>query len=109
MPSFIDDMELKGYKEDEVFAILLESDKDRKRREMRMKVTETVNSHRLKEMESLAVKVEVAAWRRMNGFDRAEPWLRDGLSLFPEEFTTYSLDEVQELRDSTFLSASERR
>ena len=72
------------------------------------KVTETVNAHRLKKMENLVVKVEVAAWRRRNGFDRAEPWLRDGLPLSPEEFTTYLKDEVQELEDAIFLSASEK-
>ena len=108
MTTFLEDMELKGYNQDQEFEILLESDKDKKRREMRLNVTKTVNAHRLKEMENLALRVEVTAWRRKNGFDRAEPLLRDGLPLSPEEFTTYFRDEVQELEDAIFLSTSER-
>ena len=89
MATFLNDMVKKGYNQDEVFAILLESDKDKKRRERLLKVTETVNAHRLKEMEYLAVKVEVAAWRRKNGFDRAEPLVPGVLPLSLEEFTAY--------------------
>ena len=104
MTTFLQDMALKGYKQDAVHAILYESDKDRKRREMQMNVTETVNAHRLEEMKSVIMKVELAAWRRMNGFDRDEVLARDGRPLSPEERTTYLKDEVEELKDAIFLS-----
>jgi hypothetical protein len=92
----------KGYSAKEIADVLGESDKERKRREMRMKVTETVNAHRLKEMENRALRVEMAARRRKNGFDRVEPPLRDGIPLSTEEFTTYLRDEVQEQEDAIF-------
>ena len=109
MTTFLADMKLKGYTQDDVFAILLESGKDKKRREMRLNVTETVDAQRLKEIENLALRVEMAAWRRRNGFDHAEPLIRDGLPLTPEEFTAYMWDEVQELEDAILLTASKRR
>ena len=76
---------MKGYNQDAVHAILYESDKDRKRREMRMNVTETVNAHRLEEMKSLIMKMERDAWWRKHGFDRNEVLARDGRPLSPEE------------------------
>ena len=39
-----------------------ESDKERKRRKMRMNVTNTINAYRLEEMKSLIMKVERDVW-----------------------------------------------
>ena len=108
MTTFLQDLALKGYNQDAVHAILYESDKDRRRREMRMNVIEAANAHRLEEMKSVLMKVELAAWRRMNGFDRDEVLASDGRPLTPEEYTTFLKDEIDELRDAIFLSEQER-
>ena len=74
----------------------------------RFKVTETVNAHCLKEIKSLAIEVEMDAWRKKQCLDPNEVLVRDGLPLSPEEYTTYLLDEAQELRYPIYLSTSER-
>ena len=60
----------KGYTEDEVFGVLFESERERKRREMLTRVTKTVDAHRLKQMREFLMYEEQAVWRRENGFDR---------------------------------------
>ena len=50
MATFLADMIKKGYTQDEVFAVLFESEQERKRRRMQAIVYETVNAHRLKKM-----------------------------------------------------------
>ena len=60
----------KGYTHEEIFAILFESEQDRKRRRMQAIVTETVDAHRLRKMRGLFAFGKLATWRRMNGFDR---------------------------------------
>ena len=59
-----------GYSEDEIFAVLNESNQARKRRQILAKVTETDAAYRLREMKGLRVREKLATWRRMNGFDR---------------------------------------
>ena len=59
----------KGYTEEEILAVLVESEKDRKRRRMLAIVTETVDAHRLQKMRDLLTFEKLATWRRMNGFD----------------------------------------
>ena len=70
MPTFLDDMIQKGYTEDEVFGVLFESERERKRREMLTRVTKTVDAHRLKQMREFFMYEELAIWRRENGFNR---------------------------------------
>ena len=43
--TFLTDVMKRGYSEGEIFAVLLESDQDRKRRRVLAKVTETVAAH----------------------------------------------------------------
>ena len=50
MVTFLTVMIEKRYKQDEVLAVLFESDQDRKRKRMQAIVTETVNAHRLRKM-----------------------------------------------------------
>ena len=50
MSTFLADMIQKGYTEDEVFGVLFESERERKRRQMLTRVTKTVDDHRLKQM-----------------------------------------------------------
>ena len=68
--TFLTDVVKMGYSEDEIFAVLHESDQDRKRRRVLAKVTETVAAYRLREMKDLQAREKLATWKRMNGFDR---------------------------------------
>ena len=70
MSPFLADMIQKGYTEDEVFGVLLESERERKRRDMLTRVTKTVAAHRIKHMREFLMYEELAIWRRENGFDR---------------------------------------
>ena len=45
--AFLIDVKKEGYTEEEILAVLVESEKDRKRTRMLAKVTETVDAHRL--------------------------------------------------------------
>ena len=68
--TFPTDVMKKGYSEEDVLAILVESEQERKRRRVLAKVTETVEAHRLQKMRDLLTFEKLATWRRMNGFDR---------------------------------------
>ena len=59
MAAFLTDMMKKGYTQDEVLAVLFESEQDRKRRRMQVIVTETVDAHRLEKMRELALHTKV--------------------------------------------------
>ena len=90
--TFLTDVMKKGYSKEEIFAVLVESDQDRKRRRMLVKVTETVEAHRLQKMRDLLTFEKLATWRRMNGSDRVADgegnWFHGPRSLppTPEEF-----------------------
>ena len=60
----------KGYTEDDVFGVLFESKRERKRREMLTRVTKTVDAHHLKQMREFLMYEELTIWRRENGFYR---------------------------------------
>ena len=68
--TFLTDVMKKEHSEEKIFAVLVESDQDRKRRRVLVKVTETVEAHRLQQMKDLLTFEKLATWRRMNGFDR---------------------------------------
>ena len=67
--TFLTDVMKRGCSEEEIFAALVESDQDRKRRRVLAKVTETVEAHRLQQIKDLLTFEKLATWRRMNGFD----------------------------------------
>ena len=104
--TFLTDVMKKGYSKEEIFAVLVESDQDRKRRRVLAKVTETVEAHRLQQMKDLLTFKKLATWRRMNGFDRVadgeDNWCHGPRSLppTPEEYTADLRAEVNTLRDS---------
>ena len=50
MATFLTDMIQKGCTQDEVFTVLFKSEQEKKRREMLVRVTKTVDAHRLKKM-----------------------------------------------------------
>ena len=70
MATFLTDMMKKGYTQDEVLAVIFESERERKRRRMQVIVTETANAHRLEKMTELLAYEKLATFRRMNEFDR---------------------------------------
>ena len=70
MATFLTNLMKKGYTQDEIFAIIFKSEREKKRRRMQAIVTETVNAHRLEKMKELLAYEKLATWRRMNGFDR---------------------------------------
>ena len=68
----------KGYIEEEIFAVLFESEKDKKRRRMLAIMTKTVDAHRLQKMRDLLTFEKLAAWRRINGL--IEVWMAKVIS-----------------------------
>ena len=109
--TFLTDMMKKGYSEKEILAVLVESEQDRKRRRILTIVTETVDAHRLQKMRDLLAFEKLAAWRRMNSFDRvadSEENLSHGLPLTPEEFTASLRSDLQELKNAISMPAETR-
>ena len=90
--TFLTDVMKKEYSEEEILAVLVESDQDRKRRRVLAKITETVDAHRLQQMKDLLTFKKLATWRRMNDFDRVvdgeDNWFHGPRSLppTPEEY-----------------------
>ena len=68
--TFLTDVMKKSYSEEEIFAVLVESEQEKKSRRVLAKVAETVAAYRLKQMIDLPTLEKLAIWRRMNGFDR---------------------------------------
>ena len=68
--TFLTDVMKKSYSEEEIFAVLVESEQDKKSRRVLANVTETVAAYRLKQMKDPLTLEKLAIWRRMNGFDR---------------------------------------
>ena len=106
MATFVADMIKKGYTQDEVFAVLFESEKEKERRRILAIVTKTVNALPLEKMKEFLEYQELATWRRMNGFDR----VADGedncfhcprsLPPTPEKFAADLWCEVNALKDA---------
>ena len=109
--TFLTDMMKKGYSEKEIFAVLIESEQDRKRIRILTIATETVDAHRLQKMRDLLAFEKLAAWRRMNGFDRladGEDNSSHGLPPTPEEFTASLRSDLQELKNAISMPAKTR-
>ena len=106
MTFFLTDVMKMGCLEDEIFAVLHDSERDRKRRRVLAKVNETVAAHRLQQMKDLLALEKLATWRRMNGFDRVvdgeDSWFHGPRSLppTPQEFTESLWSEMNTLKDA---------
>ena len=58
--TFLTDVVKMRHSEDEIFAVLNESEQDRKRRQVLAKVTETVAAYRLRETKDLQAREKLA-------------------------------------------------
>ena len=75
------------YSEEEISAILNESEQARKHRQKLARVTETVAACCLGEMKNFQAREQLATWRRTHGVDRDDSWIHGTLPLSPQEFT----------------------
>ena len=111
--TFLTDVMKKGCSEEEVFAVLVESDQDRKRRRVLAIVTETVDAHRLQKMRYLLTFEKLTTWRRMNGFDRVadgeDNWPHGSRLLppTPEEYAADLRAELNTLKDAISMPRQE--
>ena len=60
MATFLTDMIRKGYTQDEVFAVLFESEQEKERTRILAIVTKTVNAYRLKKMKEFLAYEKLA-------------------------------------------------
>ena len=108
---FLTDVMKMGYSEEEIFAVLVESDQDRECRRVLVKVTETVDAHRLQQMKDLLTFEKLAIRRRMNGFDRVvdgvDYWFHGPRSLppTPEEYAADLWSQVKALKNAISMPA----
>ena len=102
MTTFLTDMIEKGYTQDEVFAVLFESEREKKGKEMLAIVTKTAYAHRLEKMRELLTYEKLATFRRMNGFDRDVDFVDGWRSLppTPQEYNASLRYELQKLKDA---------
>ena len=109
MATFLTDMIRKGYTQDEVFAVLFESEQEKECRRILAIVTKTVDALRLKKMKEFLAYEKLATWRRMNGFDRIaaddNQWASRLLPLTPEQFTQSLWSEVNALKGAISMPA----
>ena len=91
----------KGYTQDEIFAVIFESEREKERRRILEIVSKTFNAHRLEKMKEHVAYKKLATWRRMNGFDRVveseENWFHGHRSLpsTPQEYYASLRHELQ--------------
>ena len=110
---FLTDMMEKGYPKENIFAVLFESERDKKRRLMLAIVTKTVDAHRLQKMRDLLTFEKLATWRRINGFDRVmdgeDNWFHAHLlPPTPQEFSASLRSDLQELKNAILMPAETR-
>ena len=110
MATFLTDMMEKGYTQDEVFVVLFEPEKEKKRRQILAIVTKTVDAHRLQKMRELLTYEKLATFRRMNGFDRDVDREDDWRSLppTPQEYNASLRYELQKLKDAISIATFRR-
>ena len=85
-----------GYSEEEISTVLRETEKARKLRKKLANVTETVVAHRLRELQYLQAREQLAIWRRTHGYDRNDSWMHGTLPLSPQEFTASLWSDLQD-------------
>ena len=113
MSTFLTDLLKNGYTQEEIFAVIFESDRERKRRRMQAIVIETVSAHRLNQKKEFLAYQELATCRRMNGFDRVveseESCFNGHRSLppTPQEYYVGLWSEVNALKKAISMPAED--
>ena len=111
MSTFLADIIKKGYTDDEVFGVLFESERERRRQRLQAIVIEKIAAHNLKKMNELLTYQELVIWRRENGFDRVadgeDDWFHGPRPLppTPEQFTQSLWPEVNALKEAISMPA----
>ena len=97
----------KEYTQEEVFAVIFESEEEKKHRQMLTIVTKTVDAHRLQKMTDLLTFEKLATFTRINGFDRVVDGQDDWRSLppTPQEFCASLRSDLQKLKDAISMPA----
>ena len=101
-----------GYSEEEISAVLNESEQARKHRHKLAKVTGTVAAYRLREIKNLQAVEELATRRRAYGYKQTaadyNQWASRPLPLTPEQFTQNQWPELNALRDALSMPDEDR-
>ena len=111
MSTFLADMVKKGYSEDEVFGVLFESQRDRRRRRLQAIVIEEVAADNLKKMNELLTNHKLVIWRRENGFNRVAEGEKScfhghrSLPPTPQEYYASLWSEANALKDAISMPA----
>ena len=96
------------YSEEEISAVLAESEQERKRLQELGKVMETVAAYRLKELQHFQAMEQLATWRRTHGYDRDDSWMHGSRPLLHQEFPSSLWSDLQELKDAISMSGGAR-
>ena len=96
------------YSEEEISALLAESEHERKRLRKLGKVMETVAPYRFKELQHFQAMEQLATWRRTHGYDRDDSWMHGTRPLSPQEFTASLWSDLQDLKDAISISGRAR-
>ena len=96
------------HSEDEISAVLAESEQARKHRQKLAKVTEIVAAYRLKELQHFQAREQLATWRRTHSYDCNDSWMHGTHPISPQEFTASLWSDLQELKDAISMSGRAR-
>ena len=94
--------------DEEISAVLAESEQERKRLRELGKVMEIVAAYRLKEFQHFQAMEKLATWRRIYGHDRDDSWMHGTRPLAPEKITASLWEEVNALKEAISISARDR-
>ena len=97
-----------AYLEEEISAVLAESEQERKRLRKLGKVMETVAAYRLKELQHFQAREYLATWRRTHSYDRDDSWMHGSRPLSPQELTASLWSDLQKLKDAFSMSGRAR-
>ena len=97
--------------EEEISAVLAESEQEQKRLRKLDKVMVTAAAYRLKEIKNFQAREQLATWRRAHGYDRNaadnNQWASRTLPLTSEQFAQSLWSELNALRDEISMPEGE--
>ena len=96
------------YSEEEISAVLAESEQEQKRLRKLGKLMETAAAYRLKKLQHFQAREQLATWRRTHGYDRDDSWVHGTRPLSSQKFTANLRSDLQELKDAISMSGRAR-